>query len=326
MRLVEHDDAMDLLSGRVYHAAEGFLHHLLDEVPYITRQDGDLVSAWKRAPDAPFSPDAVPVFWVRNIWLEPFLLEFDSISDAARALRAIQRNWAPCPVHYARRTLLIADRLPHIPDRPRTFPFVLPTAPMGAFTLLDEHTLMGSARCSSPFPNGAFAFAENRDEPPSRAYRKLWEALVLAGTMPQPGARCLDAGASPGGWTWVLASLGAEVLAVDRAPLDPRIAAMPGVRTLKHDAFTLRPEDIGPVDWLCSDVICYPEALWRWVERWLASGLGRNFICTIKMQGKTYDRATTLRFAAVPGSRVVHLWHNRHELTWIRLQDGNGAG
>ena len=27
------------------------------------------------------------------------------------------------------------------------------------------------------------------------------------------------------------------------------------------------------------------------------------------------------RFAALPGSRVVHLFHNRHELTWLRRPD-----
>jgi 23S rRNA (cytidine2498-2'-O)-methyltransferase len=35
------------------------------------------------------------------------------------------------------------------------------------------------------------------------------------------------------------------------------------------------------------------------------------------MQGADWDRATTERFAAMPGSKVLHLWHNRHELTWL---------
>lgn len=310
---------MEFVHGYVFHAAEGFLHHLQEEVPEITRIDGTLVSAWKRDGPAPFDLNEQPVFWTRNIWLKPFLLEFGSISEAARALRAIQRNWSPCPVHFARRTILIAQQLPHLPTKPKPFPFALPQAPMGAFTLLDEHLLLGSAQCSSPFPGGAFEFEENHREPPSRAYRKLWEALVLAGCLPKLGERALDAGASPGGWTWALASLGAEVLSVDRSPLEPRIASMPGVQWMKHDAFTLKPEEIGPVDWLCSDVICYPEALWNWISKWLESGLARNYVCTIKMQGSRYDRATTLRFARVPGSRVVHLWHNRHELTWISL-------
>jgi 23S rRNA (cytidine2498-2'-O)-methyltransferase len=197
---------------------------------------------------------------------------------------------------------------------------------MGAFILVDEGAMIASPRCSSPFPNGEFEFEEDREGPPSRAYRKLWEALLLAGRRPAPGERCVDAGAAPGGWTWALAGLGASVLAIDRAALDPRVAAMPGVEYRRHDAFTLRPRDIGPVDWLCSDVICYPPALLEWVTSWLDAGLARNFVCTIKMQGAAWDRATTSLLAAVPGSRVVHLWHNRHELCWIRVEGDRGLG
>lgn len=316
-----HDGTVDFLHGYVFHAAESFLHHLLEELPAVTRIDADLASLWTKNGPAPMDLSAHPVFWTRNTWLEPFLLEFDSISEAARMLKSLQRNWSPVPTAYARRTLLIADKLPHISSKPRAFPFAMPTSPMGSFTLLDEHLLLGSAKCASPFPNGAFEFDENRDDPPSRAYRKLWEALEYAGRMPVPGERCLDAGASPGGWTWVLAKLGATVLSVDRAPLEPRIAQMPNVTWMRHDAFTLKPEDIGPLDWLFSDVICYPEALWKWISKWLESGLARNYICTIKMQGDAYDRNTTLKFASVPGSRVLHLWHNKHELTWIRLAE-----
>ena len=82
----------------------------------------------------------------------------------------------------------------------------------------------------------------------------------------------------------------------------------------------LDPAAIGPVDWLFSDVICYPARLLALVERWLAAGLARNFVCTLKFQGET-DLATAGRFAAIPGSRLLHLHHNKHELTWIRLGD-----
>ena len=94
---------------------------------------------------------------------------------------------------------------------------------------------------------------------------------------------------------------------------------MSGVKSLKHDAFTLKPAEIGPVDWLFSDVICYPEALYEWICGWREAGLARNFVCTIKMQGTNFDTAATRLFALIPGSRILHLWHNRHELTWINL-------
>ncbi|GAB1457202.1 MAG: SAM-dependent methyltransferase [Spirochaetia bacterium] len=310
-------DTIRFLEACCYHAAPGFIHHLEAELPEAYRRDNELLTI--------MGPER-KAYWVRNIWQKPFTAEFDSISDASRILRGFQRNWAPYPTRLARRTMLIADALPRLPSKPKSFPFYPPPSPMGAFALLDEHTLMASAQCSSPWPNGELDFAEDKEGPPSRAYRKLWEALVMAGSMPGPGQRCVDAGACPGGWTWALAGLGAQVLAIDRAAIDDRIAAMPGVSFLKHNAFTLKPEDIGPVDWFCSDVICYPPVLYDWVLSWLESGLARNFICTIKMQGKEWDRPTVERFAAIPGSRVLHLWHNKHELTWIlteaeRLRD-----
>jgi 23S rRNA (cytidine2498-2'-O)-methyltransferase len=265
-----------------------------------------------------------PVFWHRNLWEAPFIAQFDSISGAAKILRDIQRNWAPILWTQFRRGALIAQKLPPISRKPRPFPWVIPDTPMGAWTLLDHRTLAVSADCTSPFPAGVIDFPEDHHGPPSRAYLKLWEALVLAGSFPAAGERCFDAGASPGGWTWTLANLGASVVACDRTPLDARIAALPGVTFVKHDAFTLNPQDIGPIDWLFCDAACYPQRLLGWIEKWLASGLCKRFVCTIKMQGSldgtganTVDFDTPRRFAALPGGRVVHLYHNKHELTWL---------
>ncbi|HUX36276.1 MAG TPA: SAM-dependent methyltransferase [Rectinemataceae bacterium] len=304
------------LGGFCYHAARGFLDHLLDELPERDRVDGELVTV--------LGPRR-RTFWTRNVWLSPILIEYSSVGDAAKKLRDIQRNWVALPARLFRRAALIAERLPPLPTKPKPFPFEVPATPMGAFTLLDEGMLLASPSCSSPFPGGEFEFEEDHEGPPSRAYRKLWEALLLAGRMPGRGEHCLDAGAAPGGWTWALAGLGASVLAIDRADLDPRISAMPGVESRRGDAFALGPQEVGAVDWLFSDVIAYPPALLAWVERWVDSGLAKNMICTIKMQGD-FDRATTERFAAIPGSRVVHLWHNRHELCWIRVAGDRGLG
>jgi 23S rRNA (cytidine2498-2'-O)-methyltransferase len=54
------------------------------------------------------------------------------------------------------------------------------------------------------------------------------------------------------------------------------------------------------------------------VERWLAADTCRRFVCTLKFQGPT-DHDTARRFAAIPGSRLLHLHNNKHELTWMRL-------
>jgi 23S rRNA (cytidine2498-2'-O)-methyltransferase len=105
-------------------------------------------------------------------------------------------------------------------------------------------------------------------------------------------------------------------VAVDKAPLDPRIAAMPGVEWRGESAFALEPESVGPVDWLFSDIVCYPARLLRLVERWRASGLAKRFVCTIKFQGET-DHESSAALVALPKARVVHLHHNKHELTLL---------
>jgi 23S rRNA (cytidine2498-2'-O)-methyltransferase len=178
--------------------------------------------------------------------------------------------------------------------------------------------MLASPRCSSPFPNGEVHFVEDREGPPSRAYLKLWEVFTRLGVRPEPGDRCIDLGSAPGGWTWVLASLGCEVISVDKAELGPRVAAMPGVTHRRESAFALDPRDESRVDWLFSDVICYPKRLLALVERWLAATPDARFVATIKFQGET-DHETAAAFAAIPGGRLVHLFHNRHELTWYRL-------
>ena len=202
--------------------------------------------------------------------------------------------------------------------KPLVFPAAAPSAPLGSWLLLDAGTILAASDCSSPFPNGEARFVEDREGPPNRAYLKLWEALTLIGRLPGPGDLCLDLGASPGGWSWVLAKLGARVIAVDKAPLAPSVVAMPGVEVRQASAFSMEPATLGPVDWPFSDVICYPTRLLSLIERWLAAGLARNLVCTIKFQGAT-DHATARRFAVIPGSRLMHLHHNKHELTWIRL-------
>ncbi|MCL2094424.1 MAG: hypothetical protein FWH12_09570 [Treponema sp.] len=305
---------MRALGGLVYQAVPAFEDHLAKEL-----EGSPQVESHGLLYHAPASIAEDPVFWHHNVWLDPFSFEFDSISQAASALREIQGNWAPQFFTSYRRGALICEKLPKVPNKKRPFPFMVPPVPMGAFSLLDDHTLIGSARCTSPFPGGLIEFIED-PRPPSRAYLKLYEALVRLGRFPGPGDLCLDAGASPGGWTWVLASMGARVIAVDRSPLDEVVAAMEGVEYVKHDAFTLKPHDLGPVDWLFCDVISYPPRLFDWIEAWLASGLCKNFVCTIKMQGQaggTADFESPRRFAAIPGSAVIHLCYNKHELCWM---------
>jgi len=93
---------------------------------------------------------------------------------------------------------------------------------------------------------------------------------------------------------------------------------LPGVEYRCGSAFALDPRTVGSVDWLFSDVVCYPKRLLTLVQKWLAARSVRRFVCTVKFQGAT-DFETARRFAAIPGSRLLHLHHNKHELTWLKL-------
>ena len=258
----------------------------------------------------------MPASWSLNTWLAPQEIAAASIGEAAAALRAIQRNWGSYHATNFRRAALIAARLPPLKPKPLAFPQKPPVSHLGAWTLLQPGRVLASPTQSSPFINGEPLFNEDRAGPPSRAYLKLWEACTLFGAWPQPGETCLDLGAAPGGWTWALANLGARVTAVDKAPLDPAIAAMPCVTMRQESAFALDPAAEPPFDWLFSDVVAYPSRLLRLVQTWIAAGRVRHVVCTLKFQSAT-DHETAAAFAAIPGGTLRHLFHNKHELTFV---------
>ena len=76
---------------------------------------------------------------------------------------------------------------------------------------------------------------------------------------------------------------------------------------------------VGAKDWLFSDIICYPHKLLELVNRWRESGLVQNYACTIKFQAPT-DFDTMFKFMEIPGSRVIHLSCNKHEVTWVNCE------
>jgi 23S rRNA (cytidine2498-2'-O)-methyltransferase len=292
-----------------YLAADGYVDELAHELGAVGHVHGRLLIA-AGAPR--------PAAWAANVWLDPQEIRVASISDAAAKLRAIQRNWTVyAPVLY-RRAMLIREQLPKVSARPLVFETPAPIAPLGSWTLLDAGTVLASPRCTSPFPNGEVRFVEDHAGPPSRAYLKLWEALTLIGCRPGTGEICLDLGSSPGGWSWALQQIGTRVISVDKAPLAARVARLPGIEHRLDSAFALDPRAVGRVDWLFSDVVCYPARLLALIEHWLEAGTCRNFVCTIKFQGET-DHQIARRFAAIPGSQLRHLFHNKHELTWSKI-------
>ena len=299
-----------------YLAAEDRAAPLAEELA----RRGVAVEAWHGrlalSPDPP-----IQAAWALDTWTAPQEIAAPSVKAAADALRAIQRNWSAHAAGLHRRKALVEAQLPPVKSRDLIFPAPAPTAHLGAWTLLAQDRLLASPTKTSPFPNGVCRFAEDHTGPPSRAYVKLWEACTLLRRWPAPGEICFDLGAAPGGWTWALAKLGARVTAVDKALLDPAVAAMPRVSVRQESAFAIVPE---PVDWLTCDVVAYPARLLALLRRWLDAGAARHIVCTIKFQGET-DHATAEALAAIEGARLMHLFHNKHELTFVWTRPPNPA-
>lgn len=285
-----------------YLAADGFVDELCHELGEVSGVHGRLV----------FAPGPLrPAAWAADVWLNPERIPITSINDGIKALKSRSRHWALYSFHLHRRAQLIAA--PWTGSKPVSFPAAPPSIPVGGWTLFDQNTILAATQRTCPWPLGEIHFQENHTAPPSRAYLKLWELFSRLQVWPTPGDQCIDLGASPGGWTWVLQGLGANVVAVDKAPLAPRVAQL--VECRQESAFGLTPEK---TDWLFSDVICEPARLLKLVERWLP--VAANIVCTLKFKGAT-DHATARQFAEIPGSHLLHLHHNRHELTWYRLSD-----
>jgi 23S rRNA (cytidine2498-2'-O)-methyltransferase len=149
-----------------YLAPRAFVAELKQELgSCVTDVYGDLVLA---------AGQRQPVALVANIWYELVPFSIASINDAARKLRAVQRNWVVNPFAYHRRAALIGSKLPKVSAKPFIFGTPAPTAPLGSWTLIAPNLILASPWCSSPFPNGGVQFVEDRTAP-SHAYLKLWE-------------------------------------------------------------------------------------------------------------------------------------------------------
>ncbi|CDZ77407.1 Ribosomal RNA large subunit methyltransferase M [Legionella massiliensis] len=292
----------------IYVAKPEFKSELCQELGEVANLVEDLVFSTVKKLDVCFALD---------IWLEPQIVEFQTISEAARILRQAGKFWYQHPISHHRRACLIEEQLRTYNNLSRHFPIEADIPPIGAFSLLDKNTLVYSAKRLKKWPQGKCFFIEDKINPPNRAYLKLWEALTLLGKYPKPGDRALDLGASPGGWTYVMQSLGAQVTAVDKAFLDEKIARLPGVNHLQQSAFALEPAELDQnYDWVLSDIACYPERAYSLIMKWISSGKAKQMIFTIKLQGET-NLQIIRQLQAIPNSRTLHMFYNKHEATFF---------
>ncbi|AGH96277.1 methyltransferase [Pseudobdellovibrio exovorus JSS] len=186
-----------------------------------------------------------------------------------------------------------------------------------AWGLLDSSHLIVCQSPSSQFPLGWHEFKEDKAIPPNRAYLKLWEVLSLGYIHLDKSDIAIDLGSSPGGWSWVLSQFVSKVYSVDKAPLSEKIQQQKNILYTSGDAFQIKPTDFADCSWLFSDIICTPERLLGLVHNWIDNSNVQNFVCTIKFKGDcNFD--ILKEFLQIQDSRIIHLYQNKNEVTWIR--------
>jgi 23S rRNA (cytidine2498-2'-O)-methyltransferase len=174
-----------------------------------------------------------------------------------------------------------------------------------------------SDQAQSIWPGGRARMKLGADRP-SRSARKLEEALVWLGTGPGAGESCVDLGAAPGGWTWLILNRRARVIAVDPARLEPRLLEQKRLRHIQASAFDWQPEE--PVDWLFCDMAWRPlevaQMLGRWARRRQTRMLVSNFKLPMKRKAEWVARLRELLAASgYQQIRTRQLYHDREEIT-----------
>jgi 23S rRNA C2498 (ribose-2'-O)-methylase RlmM len=178
------------------------------------------------------------------------------------------------------------------------------------------------------YPGGTKFIRQNAPGMISRAGAKIAEALhhlALHRSAPAADSHWLELGASPGGMTAELLTRGCRVTAVDRAPLDARLAGASGLQAVCMDAAAFLPEADTVFDAILSDMNGDARESMAQVIR-LSKYLreGGLVVFTLKMPGVTGFAemnalaASVVKAAAAAGLREIamtHLTYNRHEFT-----------
>lgn len=188
---------------------------------------------------------------------------------------------------------------------------------------------MTSPREANGFhPGGTKYISQNSADTISRAGAKIAEALHLLPLhrpLPAPGSRWIELGASPGGMTSELLRRAYHVTAVDRAPLDARLASHPDLIFVQEDVSQFSPPSRGSFDAILSDLNGLPlqslSHVIRVAERLSPRGV---IIFTLKAAGaESYADFNSLfsevkQSAAAAGLKLfatTHLTYNRKEFT-----------
>jgi 23S rRNA (cytidine2498-2'-O)-methyltransferase len=137
---------------------------------------------------------------------------------------------------------------------------------------------------------------------------------------PTAGEECVDLGAAPGGWSWVLLERGARVVAVDPARLQPDLLARRGLTHRQTSAFQYAPD--APVDWLFCDMAWRPLEVAALLARWGRRSWARMLVANLKLPMKRKAEMVARLHDIVAGGgwrgvRTRQLYHDRDEVTLV---------
>lgn len=196
---------------------------------------------------------------------------------------------------------------------------VLLTSKTSGYISLVSPTQRALCRAALSRHEAGFCAIPDDKAPPSRAFKKLREAIEVFGLSINKGSTAVDLGASPGGWTHVLVDHGATVTAVDRSPLEGSIARHSRATFAQGNAFTWLPPQ--SVDWLVCDVITTPDRTFEILRKWIGEKVCRNFCVTIKFKGDP-DLQALLQIEQFLSKHTTwwdgrQLTHNKNEVTVV---------
>jgi 23S rRNA (cytidine2498-2'-O)-methyltransferase len=206
--------------------------------------------------------------------------------------------------------------------QPLGSPGARPTVLVHLALVRPDRVHFGIERAAAAFSRFAGGRARMKVAPgaPSRAVRKLAEALAWLGISPAPGELCVDLGAAPGGWTHLALRRRAKVVAVDPGRMHPDLAGHPSLQQIRGSAFDYEPAE--PVDWLLCDMAFRPLDVARLLGKWGRRGWARLLVANFKLpMTRKAEIVAEIRSLIEAGGwqrvRTRQLYHDREEITLV---------
>ena len=177
------------------------------------------------------------------------------------------------------------------------------------------------------WPGGAPLF-DTSIETYSRAYFKLKEALLWSGITIATGDVCAEIGSAPGGACQLLLEMGAKVIGIDPAEMEPEILEHENFTFIRRRSSEIKKRDLRDVKWLIADVNAAPKfTLDSITEIVQHSAIDvKGVVLTIKLLERKLVREIPALMAQVKslGFQVVksrQLAFNRNEFCLIGVKD-----